>query len=214
MSSKLITAATFPGLQSRLLEDLRRAGPAGELAPKWVVVPSASLANHLRAELGRGAEGESFANVRVVNLPRFAQRLCASLSKTTPKPWSPLLDLLLWELVEDVPPDSPLAALRTISGGPGMLRAAFTDLAESGFGPGELEKVAELANQPELAPRDSELLRLYARWVQLLRSARLSGRRWRSSSFRRTSRMPRTRSWPRHLAPRKGSGRHPRLRIL
>lgn len=168
MASKLITGATFPGLQSRLLEDLRRPGPADGLAPKWVVVPSASLANHLRAELARGAESESFANVRVVNLPRFAQRLCACLSKTTPNPWNPLLDLLLWELVEDVPPNSPLAALRTISGGPGMLRAAFTDLAESGFGPGELEKLAELANQPELAPRDGDLLRLYARWVQLL----------------------------------------------
>ena len=132
------------------------------------MVPSASLANHLRAELGRRAESESFANVRVVNLPRFAQRLCASLSKTTPKPWNPLLDLLLWELVEDVPPNSPLAALRRISGGPGMLRAAFTDLAESGFGPDALGKVEELANQPELTPRDVELLRLYARWVQLL----------------------------------------------
>lgn len=168
MPCNLITAATFRQLQSRLLEDLRRAIRADGLAPKWVVVPSATLANHLRTELSRGAQSEVFANVRVVNLPRFAQRLAMSLSQITAPPWNALLDLLLWDIVEDLPPKSPLAPLKTISGGPGMLRAAFVDLAESGFGPGELEKVEELAGQPELSPRDGELLRLYARWVHLL----------------------------------------------
>lgn len=168
MACNLITATTFRQLQCRLIEDLRRAIRADGLAPKWVVVPSATLANHLRTELSRCAQSEAFANVRVVNLPRFAQRLALSLSQTTAPPWTALLDLLLWDIVEDLPPKSPLAPLKTISGGPGMLRAAFVDLAESGFGPGELEKLEELAGQPELSPRDGELLRLYARWVQLL----------------------------------------------
>lgn len=168
MACNLITAATFGQLQSRLLEDLRRAIRAHGLAPKWVVVPSATLANHLRTELSRGAQSEAFANVRVVNLPRFAERLAMSLAQTRVPPWNALLDLLLWDIVEDLPPKSPLAPLKTISGGPGMLRAAFVDLAESGFGPDELEKLEELAGQPELSPRDGELLRLYARWVQLL----------------------------------------------
>ena len=169
MACTLVTAATFPGLQSRLLEDLRRARQTDLLAPKWVVVPSATLANHLRTELGRVTGSEALANVRVINLPRFAQRLCASLAQTTATPWNALLDLLLWELVEEVSARSPLASL---SGGPGMLRAAFVDLAEGGFGPDELEKLEELASQPELSPRDRELLRLYARWVQLLQKRR------------------------------------------
>ena len=116
MPCNLITAATFRQLQSRLLEDLRRAIRADGLAPKWVVVPSATLANHLRTELSRGAQSEVFANVRVVNLPRFAQRLAMSLSQITAPPWNALLDLLLWDIVEDLPPKSPLAPLKTISG--------------------------------------------------------------------------------------------------
>ena len=168
MACTLFTAATFPELQARLLKDLRDAGQAEGLGPRWVIVPSATLANHLRTELALRAEAEAFGNVRVVNLPRFGQRLCVSLAKTTTIPWNALLDLLLWELVEDLPRKSPLAQLKTISGGPGMLRAAFVNLAEGGFGPGDLEKVKELSDEPELSPRDTELLRIYMRWVQLL----------------------------------------------
>lgn len=168
MACNLVTAATFRQLQSRLLEDLRRAGAESGWAPKWVVVPSASLANHLRFELSRGASTTAMANVRVVNVPQFAQRLALSLLRTATPPWGALLDLLLWGLVEDLPPHSPLVSLRTISGGPGLLRTAFVDLAEAGLGPGEIWKLEELAGQPDMPSCDRELLLLYVRWVQLL----------------------------------------------
>lgn len=169
MPCKLITSPTFPLLEQRLLADLQQTCKRDPLPPKWVVVPSATLANHLRARLARDAQQIVFANVRVVNLPRFAQQLSQSLTGRGTPPWSPVLDLMLFELVEELPQQSSLANLKQISGGAALLREAFTDLAEGGFGSEDLEKLEALAEEPDLAPRERELLQLYARWSALVR---------------------------------------------
>ena len=110
-----------------------------------------------------------FANVRVVNLPRFAQQLNLTLTGRDTPPWSIVLDLMLFELVDALPAKSPLANLKEISGGAALLQEAFTDLAEGGFGAQELTKLEELAAESGLASREQELLRLYARWCVLVR---------------------------------------------
>ncbi len=174
MPCNLITAPTFPLLEQRLLVDLRDACKRQLLAPQWVIVPSATLANDLRVHLAHDAEQSVFANVRVVNLPRFAQQLSLSLTGRDTPPWSTILDLMLFELVEALPAKSPLANLKAISGGAALLRETFTDLAEGGFGPEELTKLEELAGESDLAPREQELLRLYARWCVLVRKRRVA----------------------------------------
>src|SRR5437660_1188181 len=98
MPCNLITAPLFPLLEQRLLSDLRRASERQSPAPQWAVVPTATLANHLRVRLARDARQGVFANVRVVNLSRFAQRLGQTLTGRDTPAWGPTLDLMLFEL--------------------------------------------------------------------------------------------------------------------
>lgn len=168
MACNLITAPTFPQLEDRLLGDLQQSGQRQPLAPQWVVVPSATLANHLRARLaGRSTTG-AFAGVRATPLPRLAEQLSRALLGKPLQPWTPILDLTLCELVQRLPARSPLANLNTIRGGATLLRPTFTDLAEGGFGSDDLVKILALADEPDLAPREQAVLRLYADWVRLL----------------------------------------------
>ena len=138
MSTTFKTAATFPILEHHLLEDLKATAVKHPLAPRWVVVPSATLVNHLRVRLAQAAGERPLANVRVVSLPRFAEQLCTTVTGHTMPAWDTALDLMLFELVARLPARSPLARLNKISGGAALLQAAFTDLAEAGFGPGDL----------------------------------------------------------------------------
>jgi hypothetical protein len=169
MSCNLIAAPTFPLLEQRLLTDLRDACKEDPMAPKWLVVPNATLANHLRVHLARDAQQTVFSNVRVVNLPRFAQRINQTLTGRDTPPWSPVLDLMLFELVETLPAQSALVNLKGISGGPTLLRQAFTDLAEGGFGTEEMTTLENLAKEPDLSSRERDLLQLYAQWCALVR---------------------------------------------
>ncbi len=175
MPCRFTTAATFRALEQQLLADLRAAGATDPLAPKWVVVPSATLVNHLRVRLAAAAGETPLANVRVVNLPRFAEQLATALTGRPTPAWDASLDLMLFELVAKLPARSPLARLKTISGGAALLREAFTDLAEAGFGPADLDKITALAEEPDLAAQEREVLRLFARWAALVEQR---GRSW------------------------------------
>lgn len=66
MPSTLVTAATFPLLEARLLKDIRETAEADPMMPRWVVVPSATLANHLRVRLANTARKTTFAGAAVV----------------------------------------------------------------------------------------------------------------------------------------------------
>ena len=168
MACKLITAPTFPDLQTRLLEDLAVACREHPLAPQWVVVPSATLANHIRVRLAASATDTAYAGVRVVNLPRLAAQLTEALLDKPTRGRDPVLELTLFELVDRLPSQSPLANLKDISGGASLLRQVFTDLAQGGFGPEDLSKVEDLSREPDLARQEQAVLQLFADWVRLL----------------------------------------------
>ncbi len=166
MAADLITAPTFPLLQQRLLTDLHQSVADAPWLPRWVVVPSATLANDFRYQLARTTTHAIFANVRIVNLPQFADRLSQALLGQPTPAWGPALDLSLVELVAALPPRSPLANLRHLPGGAALLRQTFTDLAEGGFGPADRAKLDDLATLPGLQPREQAVLRLFADWVE------------------------------------------------
>lgn len=175
MNPRLLLAPTFPQLERRFLADLAEACAEASFAPKWVVVPNATLANHLRARLAYAADARALAGVRVTNLPVFAARLGEGLGSEAPARWGVLHDLLLEELVAGLPEDSPLARLREISRGGSFLREAFGDLANGGFGTANLDRVREWAEDQEFAlePREREVVRLFVRFVELLAQRRL-----------------------------------------
>ena len=168
MSSNLVLGPSFPVLLDRLLEKLRQCCRHDPLAPKWVVLPTPTAANHFRIKLGQGAEGAVFSGVRVIPLLTFIRRLGGMSEPTAAQRWGPDLDLLLFELVEQLPFSSPLAQLQRMPSGYRLLRPTFLDLAEGGFGPDQLEILEELAEEPELAPLERETIQLYASWIRLL----------------------------------------------
>jgi hypothetical protein len=168
VTPRLLTAPTFPQLEIRLFEDLAAACAADPFAPKWVVVPNATLANHLRARLAGGGARGALVGVRVANLPKLAERLAGAFVGKATRRWGAVHDLALEELVAGLPKSSPLAPLRRIPGGAGLLHDTFADLAHGGFGIEDPEKVRELAKNAEFEPREQATLRLFADFVELL----------------------------------------------
>lgn len=173
MSSNLVLGPSFPILLDRLLKQLRQCCRSDPLAPKWVVLPTPTAANHFRIKLGQGAEEAVFSGVRVIPLLTFIRRLEGMSEPTAAHRWGPALDLLLFELVEQLPSSSPLAQLQRMPSGYRLLRPTFLDLAEGGFGPDQLEILEELADEPELAPVERETIQLYAGWIRLLNERQL-----------------------------------------
>ena len=183
MSSHLVLAPSFPALLGPLLEKLRQCCLHDPLAPKWVVVPTSTAANHLRLKLGQQVEKTVLAGVRVIPLTYFLHRLGEVTEPTgsnegqapvglsllaSHQRWGPTLDLLLFELVEQLPEGSPLSRLQHMPSGYRLLRPTFLDLADGGFGLDQLEILEELAKEPDLAPLEQETLQLYAAWIRVL----------------------------------------------
>ncbi|MCH8015528.1 MAG: PD-(D/E)XK nuclease family protein [Acidobacteria bacterium] len=183
MSSHLVLAPSFPALLDLLLEKLRQCCLHDPLAPKWVVVPTATAANHLRLKLGQEVQDSVLAGVRIIPLPYFLRRLGEVTEPTgtnggqapggqsllaSHQRWGPTLDLLLFELVEQLPVSSPLSRLQHMPSGYRLLRPTFLDLADGGFGLDQLDILEELAEEPDLAPLEQETLQLYAAWIRVL----------------------------------------------
>ncbi len=183
MSSHLVLAPSFPALLDPLLEKLRQCCLDDPLAPKWIVVPTSTAANHLRLKLGQEVEETVLAGVRIIPLTYFLRRLGEVTEPTgtnggqapggqsllaSHQRWGPTLDLLLFELVEQLPVSSPLARLQHMPSGYRLLRPTFLDLADGGFGLDQLEILEELAEEPGLAPLEQETLQLYAAWIRVL----------------------------------------------
>ncbi len=168
MSSNLVLAPSFPALLDSLLEKLRRCCLHDPLAPKWVVVPTSTAANHLRLKLGQEVEETVLAGVRIIPLTYFLRRLGELTGPASHQRWGPTLDLLLFELVEQLPASSPLARLQRMPSGYRLLRPTFLDLADGGFGLDQLEILEELAEEPDLAPLEQATLQLYAAWIRVL----------------------------------------------
>ena len=168
MSSNLVLAPSFPALLDPLLEKLRRCCLHDPLAPKWIVVPTSTAANHLRLKLGQEVEETVLAGVRITPLTYFLRRLGGITWPASHQRWGPTLDLLLFELVEQLPVSSPLSRLQRMPSGYRLLRPTFLDLADGGFGLDQLEILEELAEEPDLAPLEQETIQLYAAWIRVL----------------------------------------------
>ncbi len=168
MSSHLVLAPSFPALLDPLLEKLRQCCLHEPLAPKWVVVPTSTAANHLRLKLGQEVEETVLAGVRIIPLTYFLRRLGKATGPASHQRWGPTLDLLLFELVEQLPVSSPLSRLQHMPSGYRLLRPTFWDLADGGFGLDQLDILEELAKEPDLAPLEQETLQLYAAWIRVL----------------------------------------------
>ena len=74
MSSNLVLAPSFPALLDSLLEQLRQFCLDDPLAPKWIVVPTSTAADHLRLKLGQEVEEAVWAGVRIIPLPTRPNR--------------------------------------------------------------------------------------------------------------------------------------------
>ncbi|MGH9339938.1 MAG: PD-(D/E)XK nuclease family protein [Acidobacteriota bacterium] len=165
MPCEFVLAPSFPLLLSELVERVRRSCQEDRLAPKWVVAPTATVANHVRVRLGQTAGTGIIAGVRVVPLLPFVRRFTSSPAGHR---WGPDLDLSLSEMISQLPAGSPLSSLRSMSNGFRLLKPTFLDLAEGGFGLGQIELLEELAAEPDLSSVERETLLLYARWITIL----------------------------------------------
>ena len=166
MSCTLVTAPSFPQLLDRLLSDIQRDCRQDPLAPKWIITPTSTAANHIRLQIGKKAGRRTFAGVRVVPLPSFTRHLGTRATGHAGRRWEPALDLLLFELVDQLPPSSPLSRLKEMPSGYALLRPTFLDLADGGFGLAEMEILEELSQEPDLAPLEAETIRLFMSWIQ------------------------------------------------
>lgn len=168
MACKFVLAPSFPSLLERLLDDLSVSFRVNPLVPRWLVVPTSTLANHLRLNLGRQAGQGVLASVRVLPLLKFVRRLGCVQGVQQGERWSPLLDLQLFDLVSNLKLDSTLGRLKELSGGYQLLRPTFLDLADGGFGMEEAELLEELADEKDLTSLESATLRLYVDWLRIL----------------------------------------------
>ena len=158
----------------QLLKEIRESCSAEPFSPKWLVVPTSTLANHLREQLGRRARQAPLLSVRVIPISSFIRRIAGTRPPRDGTRWDPALDLALFELVQGLEPSSPLRRLRTLSGGFQLLRPTFLDLADGGFGPEQLEILGELSQDPELNPLERATLRLYAAWIRRIETLEVS----------------------------------------
>ncbi|HUG44247.1 MAG TPA: PD-(D/E)XK nuclease family protein [Acidobacteriota bacterium] len=166
MISEIVTAPSFGELKDELLEQLQAASREEALSPKWVLVPTSSLGNHLRLSLLKRMEEPVAAGIRILSMPQFALRLAMFFELETGSPWQPHFDLLLNLIVEGLPPESPLSRLNRIHGSAALLRPTFRDLADAGFGLGE-EEILREASAP-LPAMERDLLLMYLSWIRFL----------------------------------------------
>jgi hypothetical protein len=162
--SNLILAPSFRLLRERLLREIRTRDQGLALAPRWVVTPTSTVAADLRKDLQRLCQEAVIPGVRIVPLLGLVQRLIQVLWRAPAPRWSPLLELRLFRLIEGHTQGTTLQPLRGMGSGQ-LLRAAFLDLAEAGFGPDEIELMDEIAAAAETDDTASDALRLYIAWL-------------------------------------------------
>lgn len=172
MPCKLVLRPSFPDLLDSLYQHIEILCDGDPLGPKWVLVPTSTLANHLRRWLGQRAKSSVFAGVRIAPVATFLRRL-GNREGVRSSRWGANQDLLLFELVEELPRKSTLARLQNMPGGHRLLSPTFLDLADAGFGPEQGELLSELAEESDLVPAERETLRLYRQWILSLQSRQI-----------------------------------------
>ncbi|RPI25376.1 MAG: PD-(D/E)XK nuclease family protein [Acidobacteria bacterium] len=173
MFSHLILAPSYRLLLDRLLGEIRSTASAGRLTSQWIVTSSSTLAAELRILLARESDAGVIAGVRIIPVLPFVDRLSELIDAAPGARWSPLFDLLLYRLLEQeqVP---ELVALSELRGGQDLLRPAFLDLADAGFGLEQLEVLQEVIDLSETDGTTREVLRLYLTWLHLLDRAEIT----------------------------------------
>lgn len=111
---------------------------------------------------------------RIVPVADFLTHLSAQMEPHSASRWGPFLDLLLYELVRRLRPESPSAPLRSMPDGHHMLRPTFLDLADGGFGPQQDELLEEMTCGGDLNSLEQATLSLYRNWMKLLHERRVA----------------------------------------
>ena len=175
MSCNLVLAPSFPELLDHCLDDIQKCCQQDRLGPKWIVTPTSTAAYHLRLRVGQRAGPAVFSGVRVIPLLSFIRHLSRKAEQQlVGDRWGPAFDLLLFELVEQLPSSSPLMRLKSMHGGYALLRPTFLDLADGGFGLSQIEILEELAEEPDLTHLEGETIRLFMSWIQAVEKHRLN----------------------------------------
>ncbi len=174
MAVNLIHAPSFRQLQEQLISDLYNCNEIDPLSPRWVLTPTSTSANSLRRQLAQKTRVAPLGGVRVLPLSRFLNNLGERAFRTKGSRWEPAQDLLLMELVAEAAPKSGLPILKENSTSFAYLRPTFLDLADGGFGPDQLEILAELASEPDLTPLERGTLLLYLSWIAILDASDLT----------------------------------------
>ena len=95
----IVTGPFHPALDRALVEDIRSCKTDDPFVPLAVIVPSASMVEHLKELLTRH-EPRSFLNISFLTFHQLALRLrddLASVSEAAPKPTLQLVDDFFFE---------------------------------------------------------------------------------------------------------------------
>lgn len=172
MSVRLVTAPSFVQLERELIVAPRTAGLAA-FDPRWIVVPSALVANHIRSRLCVG-EGVAMAT-QPIPMHTAVQRVCQAVGHDPGRRWGPAWDLLLLALLGELPDGHPLSGILDSTAGVGAIRRTMLDLADAGFGPFELELLDDVIPTLE-SPVERAALGLYERLIRHLSELSLAWR--------------------------------------
>ncbi|HSR67818.1 MAG TPA: PD-(D/E)XK nuclease family protein [Acidobacteriota bacterium] len=173
MSLQIREGGSYRRLLDELLEDVAKDRAENGLQPLWLVTPTASVANHLRWTLARGAANRVMAGVRVVTVGGLLARLGEALSCPLGHRRHPRFDLLLLELCRRFPELEITRRLNEMPAGQSLLFPTFFDLADGGFGTQQEDLLKELALAPQLKQVEREMLTLYYAWLRLLLERRV-----------------------------------------
>lgn len=171
MACKLVLGPSFPILQREMLERVRADSQIEPMGPRWIVVPTSTVAAHLRIALGRQSRSSALLGTRIIPLPVLISCLPAERTTLPGGRWTALHDLLLQEVLNRLTPESPLAPLLSQPPASRRLRPTFLDLADAGFGVEHIPLLEELGSESDLAPVEREILMVYSGWLQMLTAA-------------------------------------------
>ena len=169
----LVLAPSYRLLLDRLLSEVRKTAQGSSLTTQWIVTPASTLAAELRVLLARQSETGVIAGVRITPVLPFLDRLSRVDDVPLGPRWNPVFDILLYRLLQQEQ-GRELAGLREIRGGQALLRPAFLDLADAGFGLAQEAVLQEAMDSKETDRVSRGVLRLYLDWLHLLDQAQLT----------------------------------------
>ena len=145
------------------------------MMPRWVVVPTAVLARHLRLRLARFMEAGAIAGVRVAPLPVFVNQLASAYRIEPGQRWGPEWDLLLVQLLAELPKHHPLSTLKGPAAGTVGLAGTLRDLADAGFSATDRDALTEaIRNTDSPSTVETAVVEFFCRFAERVEECRLN----------------------------------------